>query len=81
MSDLTYERIKVTITLSPALYSELVEAATNCSSDEDAVTPEEFATEAVEVQLASRRLDRKLKTECNDLLLARVQEVTASVTQ
>ena len=52
--------MKITLDLRPTLYQELVEAAKRVSHLEldGTYTAQEFAQEAIEAVLASRRLDR-----------------------
>jgi len=49
--------MKLQIELPDALIDSLLEACLDCSTVEDPVTPEQFASECVESVLASRRLE------------------------
>jgi hypothetical protein len=53
----------ITITLSAELFLELQHAAAECRSENDQpMTPADFAREAIESVLASRRLERLVTT-------------------
>ena len=52
---------RLTLSLSEEMYLELVDAAASTYlRDESPVTPEEFAREAIETVLATRRCERNL---------------------
>jgi hypothetical protein len=71
--------VTIQIRLSEALYDELRLAAADCGElDEPEVcSVEDFARELVEVELAERRENRKLKEELWELTVAKLRRIQA----